>query len=668
MTHRMSGTFKQLRLMPELLAKQWRVTGHRCVTTSLGTDSQRHQLVPDNQKVEKGDVSRNRTQCKDEDEDPSRNQQESASPSPQPPFAHAKLGPFVQARPELSNQFSQDTFLQSYLRRYIGKEYVSDVCSDLERFGQRVTEDIYQNSLRMEAEQPKLEQMDAWGKRVDRLITSSAWQDMKTIAAEEGLIACAYERNFGEWSRLYQMAKMYLYEPSAGLYGCPLAMTNGAAKTLELLQEDYPWIYERSYGRLTTRDPQQFWTSGQWMTEKQGGSDVAGGTETVAYEQTDGSYKLYGYKWFSSATDADVTLTLARTVDKHGATVKGTRGLSLFYLEVREQSGEMNHIQMLKLKSKLGTRQLPTAELLIDGATAYRISEEGRGVASISHMLTLTRIHTGVHSSAAMRRMVNLARDYATRRRAFGKSLHRHTLHVKTLAAMEVEARAAAIFTLEVSRLLGRQEVLGAGPTTAAEAEVLRLVVPLLKLYTAKQSVAVASEGLECFGGQGYIEDTDLPRILRDTQVTAIWEGTTNILSLDVLRAIQKSSGSVLLHFRDEVTARLLPAKEVGDLEQSACRVEVAMGQVLGAAAQMSPDQLQMAARQFAYSLARIYMGALLLDHAAYSKTAADVCCAQRWCEQDLSLLSTTANNGHFSHKSQEDNLDLVFDGYPHRL
>ncbi|GFN79983.1 isobutyryl-coa dehydrogenase, mitochondrial, partial [Plakobranchus ocellatus] len=156
--------------------------------------------------------------------------------------------------------------------------------------------------------------------------------------------------------RLYQMAQFYLYEPSAGLYGCPLAMTNGAARTIEVSM---------------CRDPQTFWTSGQWMTEKRGGSDVAGGTETVAVEQPEGTYKLYGYKWFSSATDADITLTLARIVDDHGSTVKGTRGLSLFYLDVK---GQKSNIQLVKLKNKLGTRQLPTAELLIEGATAHKVS------------------------------------------------------------------------------------------------------------------------------------------------------------------------------------------------------------------------------------------------------------------------------------------------------
>ncbi|CAL1534839.1 unnamed protein product [Lymnaea stagnalis] len=594
-------------------------------------------------------------------------QEEVGSGNATPPFAHAKLGPFFQERPRLDNQYTQDVFLKSFLKRHLPKEHFHVINEDLTRFGQRAVGEIYELSLRMEAEQPRLEQIDAWGRRVDKLVTSTAWHRMKEIAAEEGMIACGYERAFGEWSRLYQISKFYLFEPSGGLYGCPLAMTNGAAKTLEIFRGKHSGVYEKAFSRLTSRDPRTFWTSGQWMTEKQGGSDVAGGTETLAVEQQDGTYKLYGYKWFSSATDADMTLTLARVVDKHGRVQEGTKGLSLFYLEVRDEHGTMNNIQMLKLKNKLGTKQLPTAELLIDGATAQKISDDGRGVWSMSSMLTITRMHTAMGAASAMRRMVSLARDYATRRKAFGKVLHKHSLHVHTLAKMEVETRAATIFVLEVARLLGRQEVATEGNELKAEADVLRLVVPLAKLYVSKQSVAVASEGLECFGGQGYIEDTDLPRILRDTQVNAIWEGTTNILSLDVLRAITKSSGSVLDHYRDDVLQRVSPATSHSELGVAANAVESAVNKVLSYAVKLPARCTEISAREFAYSLARIYMGALLIEHANHKDASpTDVYTANRWCEQDLTPLITHGEHKNFTSKAEELNTALVFDGYLH--
>lgn len=601
------------------------------------------------------------------------------------PFAPAKLGQFSQDGPTLGNQFLQDALLQGFLQQNVSSEYLPRMRKLLEKLGERVTKDIYQLSLRMESEPPRLEQMNGWGKRVDKLVTSTAWQDMKVISAQEGLVASGYEREFGEWSRLYQMAQFYLFEPSGGLYGCPLAMTNGAARTMELLQDNHRWLFDQTFPRLTSRDPDKFWTSGQWMTEKRGGSDVAGGTETMAVKQTDGSYKLFGYKWFSSATDADMTLTLARVVNQHGNMENGTRGLSLFYMDVK---GEMSNIQIMKLKNKLGTRQLPTAELLINGARAFKVSEDGRGVSAMSQMLTLTRIHTAVHAAAAMRRIVNLARDYSCRRKAFGRVLLDHPLHMHTLANMEVETRAASIFVFEVARLLGRQETCNQqNEELEAEKNILRLTVPLLKLYVSKKSVAVVSEGLECFGGQGYIEDTDLPGLLRDTQVTPIWEGTTNILSLDVLRAIRKSMApsslnlgmedyalntepvpQVLHYFKQNVLARIYLGKEKGPLQKAAVKIEKSLNAVLKHWASQDPSQQAMAAREMAYSLARIYMGALLLEHASHNlATATDVYTAQRWCERDLDLLSRRGDAGNFTPSAQDLNLKLVFDEYRHQ-
>nr|KAG5696865.1 hypothetical protein BaRGS_035275 [Batillaria attramentaria] len=405
------------------------------------------------------------------------------------------------------------------------------------------------------------------------------------------------------------IAKLYLYAPSSGLYSCPLAMADGAAKIIETIQLSSPWLIERAFSHLTSRDPAVFWTSGQWMTEKRGGSDVARGTETVAIEQPDGTYRLYGYKWFSSATDADMTFTLARIADKEGNTVEGTRGLSLFYLELRGPDGKLNNIQIQKLKNKLGTRQLPTAELLLDGSTAFRVSDEGRGVAGISNMLTLTRLHNSLSAASSMRRMVNMARDYSTRRSAFGSVLKDYPLHIQTLARMEVETRGAELLVLEVGRLLGLEEV---GVATETEKQLMRLLVPVMKLYTGKQAIAVASEGLECFGGQGFIEDTGLPMILRDAQVLTIWEGTTNVLSLDVLRAMAKSRGGVLKAFAENVGTRLQSAAGREELVGSTNKVAKGVEDVLAFAAK-NTSILETAARDFAFSIARVAIAVLCI-------------------------------------------------------
>ncbi|XP_054629917.1 acyl-CoA dehydrogenase family member 11-like [Dunckerocampus dactyliophorus] len=575
------------------------------------------------------------------------------------PFFAASLGPFFQDGPVLKNPFLEDALLKGYLRRHLPQEAVfSDLCA----FGERVATEVDGWGRECEVTPPRLVHFDPWGRRVDQILTSPAWKRMKELSALEGLVAIAYERSFGEWSRVYQMSKLYLFSPSSGLYTCPLAMTDGAAKVIQSI--GVSWPVEEAYNRLTTRNPERFWTSGQWMTERQGGSDVSSGTETVAVPQTDGWYKLHGFKWFTSATDADMTLTLARVRDRAGATTPGNRGLSLFYAEVsQDQDGRLRGIEVQRLKDKLGTRQMPTAELLLDGLLAHKLSEEGRGVASIANMLTITRIHNSVSAVAAMRRVVQLARDYATRRTAFAKLLKDHPLHMQTLARMEVETRGAFFLVMDVCRLLGREE---SGIATQLDTHLLRLLTPVVKLYTGKQAVAVVSEGLESFGGQGYIEDTGLPGILRDAQVLSIWEGTTNVLSLDVLRCVARSSGMVLHAYFTHVKSLLAGASSVSSLGPAVRAVDDALSKLEGfvrEAATRPPVYLELSARDLAYSLARIYTGALLIDHASWKRASqSDTYAALRWCEQDLCPVVSNQARGCYDPNAPGLDAALVYD------
>ncbi|XP_068096548.1 acyl-CoA dehydrogenase family member 11-like [Hyperolius riggenbachi] len=577
----------------------------------------------------------------------------------QKPFSRSMTGTFFQEQPTLGNQFLEDAFLQSYLKRHLPPQVLAEASRDLERFGQRIAEEIDSLGRECELNPPQLQQYNAWGHRIDNIVTCPAWKRMKDLSAEEGLIAAAYERKYSSWSRLIQIAKLYLYSPSSGMFGCPLAMTDGAAKVIETLGS--PAALQGAFSHLTSRDSKQFWTSGQWMTERKGGSDVAYGTETLAYPQPDGTYKLYGYKWFTSATDSDMTLTLGRVVDAEGNTIQGTKGLSLFYLKVRDEDGQLNGIEVQRLKDKLGTRQLPTAELLLDGVKALRISAEGRGVASISSMLTITRIHNSLHAAAGMRRIISWAREYAAKRFVFGRLIKDHPLHMQTLARMEVEARGAFLLLMEVARLLGLEET---NMATEQDQHLLRLLTPIVKLYTGKQALAVISEGLECFGGQGYMEDTGLPTLLRDTQVLTIWEGTTNILSLDVLRSVAKSQGQVLSAFFSVVQEKL-EACNVPELAQPKSRLQEALQQ-LKRFAQLAGTNgssfMELAARDFAYSLAKIYIGSLLVDHAAWAgKSNASVYCAQRWTEQDLCLVNRAEAYGCYTAEAAAIDTQLVY-------
>ncbi|XP_053324551.1 acyl-CoA dehydrogenase family member 11-like [Spea bombifrons] len=577
------------------------------------------------------------------------------------PFSHAHIGNFFQEQPKLGNQFLEDTLLQNYLKRHLPPAILEEVSQDFERFGQRLVDEIDSLGRECELNPPQLQQYDAWGQRVDRIVTCPAWKRMKELSAEEGLVAEAYERRYSSWSRLIQLAKIYLYTPSSGCFTAPLAMTDGAAKVIESLGRSA--TLESAFKHLTSRNPNHFWTSGQWMTERRGGSDVAGGTETVARCQENGTYRLHGYKWFTSATDSDMSLTLGRVINSQGQTVQGTRGLSLFYLEVRGADGKLNGIEVQRLKDKLGTRPMATAELLLDGVKALLISPEGRGVASISSMLTITRIHNTISAAAVMRRVINLAREYAAKRFVFGKLIKDHPLHIQTMTRMEVEARGAFLLVMEVARLLGLEET---NMATEQDLYLLRLLTPIAKLYTGKQSLAVISEGLECFGGQGYMEDTGLPAMLRDAQVLTIWEGTTNILSLDVLRSIMKSKGHILSAYLSATQDKLEAASNVPGLSKPA-HVSMKALQQLKIFTQQAGERgggfMELAARDFAYSLAKIYIGSLLLEHAAWAGASeTDKYCAERWSEQDLCPVFKAEASGTYSTEAQSLAKQLVYE------
>ena len=269
---------------------------------------------------------------------------------------------------------------------------------------------------------------------------------------------------------------------------------------------------------------------------------------------------LYGNKWFASAITSQIALTLARPEGNP----PGGRGLALFYLELRDESGRLRNIQINRLKDKLGTRKVPTAELTLVGTPAQLVKGPTDGVRNIAPLLNITRLWNGISAVALMRRGLALAADYARRRTAFGAPLSEKPLHMDTLAGLQAEAEAAFHLAFYVAELTGRAETAETnarkamlvrtasgsdrveGPVVSNETAkidedetlLLRLLTPVMKLTTGKQAVLVLSEVVEAFGGAGYVEDTGLPQLLRDSQVLPIWEGTTNVLSLDTLRAL----------------------------------------------------------------------------------------------------------------------------------
>lgn len=514
---------------------------------------------------------------------------------------------FLQDPPRLGNQYDDDRVLRSYLRRALPPDVLLEIEPSLRRMGELAGGELCALQLADRAAEPSLVSWDGWGRRIERIEPTAVWRRAERLAAEEGVVAAAYDARYGAHSRLHQFALAYLFSPSTDFYGCPLAMTDGAARTL--LESGNRRLIEHAVSRLTSRDPDQFWTSGQWMTESTGGSDV-GLSRTEA--RRDGSgWTLHGHKWFTSAASSPMALTLARP-EGNGP---GGKGLALFYLETRREDGLMNGIVVHRLKEKLGTRKLPTAELTLDGCRAELVGEASDGVRAIAPMLNLTRTWNAVTAVALMRRGIALARDYARRRVAFGARLLDLPLHAETLADQQAELEGAFHLTFRVCELIGHVERGAAGTD---DARLLRILTPLAKLTTARQAVAVSSEVLESFGGAGYVEDTGLPTLLRDAQVLAIWEGTTNVLALDALRAMAPGDGFTLL--AEELHRLLAPVRDPG-LCDAAERVRHCLADLATAWLEIqSQGRLgEASARRLALGLGRCLEVAALVQHAEWA-------------------------------------------------
>ncbi|HEY0366396.1 MAG TPA: acyl-CoA dehydrogenase family protein, partial [Pyrinomonadaceae bacterium] len=526
------------------------------------------------------------------------------------------MNSFEQAPPTLGNQYDDDRVLRSYLSRVLPPDVFIRIKESLSEMGYLAGGELYALQLADRLNEPALTQWDAWGNRIDKIELTPLWRRAERIAAEHGVVATAYEQKHGSLSRVHQCALAYLFTPSTDIYSCPLAMTDGAARTL--LNSANQFLIDRAVPHLITRDRDEFWTAGQWMTELTGGSDV-GLSETIAKQEPgSNTFRLYGRKWFTSAIASQMALTLARPEGNPPGGPSGGRSLALFYLETRDEHGRPRNIQINRLKDKLGTRKVPTAELTLDGTPAQLVRGEADGVRNITPMLNITRLWNGISAVALMRRALALALDYAGKRVAFGAKLIEKPLHMDTLAGLQAEAEAAFHLAFYVAEMTGLSET---GEIDEEESLLLRLVTPVMKLTTAKQAVHVASEVLEAFGGAGYVEDTGLPALLRDSQVLPIWEGTTNVLSLDALRALGSDAPLAFQILKAKVSGGIETARDdrLSDAARICLSALAHAESWLTHARQEGQHAIEAGARRFALTLGRACSLALLIKHACWS-------------------------------------------------
>ncbi|MEU7932874.1 isovaleryl-CoA dehydrogenase [Micromonospora echinofusca] len=449
---------------------------------------------------------------------------------------------------------------------------------------------------------PVLRTHDRNGNRVDEVEFHPAWHELMRTAVTHGLHAAPWadERPGAHVARA---AKFYTWRPDAG-HGCPISMTYAAVPALrhapELAARYEPLLTATSYD-FGLRAPlaKRGLLAGMSMTEKQGGSDVRANT-TTARPEPDGTYRLLGHKWFTSAPMCDVFLTLAQAPG----------GLTCFLVPRVLPDGTRNPMRLMRLKDKLGNRSNASAEVEYEHAVAWRVGDEGRGVRTIIDMVNLTRLDCVIGAAAGMRQGVTTAVHHATHRRAFGRYLVEAPLMRNVLADLAVESEAATVLMM---RLAGATDRSARGD--AAETAFKRLALAVGKYWVCKRWPGHAAEALECLGGNGYVEESGMPRLFRESPLNSIWEGSGNVAALDVLRALAREP-EVMAAFQAEVTAA---AGVDARLDAAVRRVRAELA---------DPDDVELRARRVVERLALVLQGALLVRHG--HPAVADAFCASR--------------------------------------
>ena len=403
------------------------------------------------------------------------------------------------------NVFDADLVLREALEREGGGWGVDRLRDTGELAG---SVEAIEHSERCERNEPRLRTHDRYGQRIDEVELDPSWHWLLRQAVEREIHSLPW-RDPRSGSHVVRASLMYVWsQVNAGVM-CPVSMTYSAIPALR----EAPDLAEEWEPRLTRPSYEDGALAGMAMTEKQGGSDVRANT-THAEPAGDGNYEITGHKWFCSYPPCDVFLTLAQT----------SAGLSCFLIE-----GSDPGFRIQRLKDKLGTRSLPSSEVEFHGVRGRLVGDEGHGVRTIVRMVNHTRLDCLIGSASGMRWGLAQAVHHARHRSAFGRLLSEQPLMQNVLADLAIESEAATATAMRVARAYDEQD-----------APFRRFATAVMKYWVCKRAPQHALEALECLGGNGYVEESGMPRLLRDSPLNSIWEGSGNVAALDVLRATLK--------------------------------------------------------------------------------------------------------------------------------
>lgn len=529
------------------------------------------------------------------------------------------------------NFFTEDKHLQAVLQKYLEPSFYQWAKEELTEFGESCAGEIDERAVHTDREgQPKLIKYNRMGMDISEIWVNDGYKKTVEETYNRGIVGFVHKeiQELGKQGNyLYSYAQGYLLSQSEPGFYCPVTLTMATAYLLEHYADDE--VKGRFLPHVISTGEVDLYEGATFLTERQGGSDV-GANETKAVLSQEGHYLLQGEKYFASnAGQCGVAMVLARI---EGAPA-GTKGLSLFAVPWRRDDGSLNGIQIRRLKDKLGVRAVPSAEVVFDGAEGYLVGEPTKGIYYMMEALNLSRVCNAVASIGIMRRAYVEAREYAGNRHTFGDHLINFPMIRESLVQMAVklEVETSALFELiSLFDRVMRKE----GTVSEKDVALNRLLIALLKKETAEQAVHFSHEAIEMHGGNGFIEDFVTPRLLRDAQVLTVWEGTGNILGLEVLRLMKKYHVHRL--FVEEMRTRLSnPGNVAEDLREPVESAICTLVELCDYVASCTNDLQTFHSKKIANLMVKIFESVVALEGAASGDpreiAKAEIFLAQTW-------------------------------------
>jgi acyl-CoA dehydrogenase len=500
------------------------------------------------------------------------------------------------------NFFESDVIFKNFMKENSSADGFAYISQKLNWTGKEAAGKMNELSLLADKHGPELVKRNALGETINEIRFHPAYWELMKIAVKSEMFRVKWEpslrKKFNAEKQLLGFSSAYIYALSECGQFCPLCMTDGVAHLINMFCE--PEDKARLLAHIYTDNADDFYSGAMFLTEKTGGSDVGANIVTATHLEGK-NYLLNGEKWFCSNANADIIFALART--DHG--IKGTKGLSIFMIEKNLPSGERNPMDVIRLKDKLGVRSMASAECMLTNTVGKLVGNEFEGFKVMVEMINVSRIYNSVAALASARRALIEAYQFLCNRQTFGKTAIEHAL-IRTKLT-ELGALHVANFYL-VWRTVKSLELSEAG--NEKETHLLRIINPMTKKWSAETGVYITRESMELMGGLGYIEDGVVPKIMRDVMVLPIWEGSGNIIILDMLRAMTKTKGFEVIC--NEINKSADNNAEYGLWIKGELKKLITFAEKIS---HLQQDEMEASAKVFFEKLTSLYQLSLLIDN-----------------------------------------------------